>query len=109
MRRAPTILTRYLYFIHRGDGVPVYVGLTTQPKIRLKDHRSSWRFRGGRADMHILNATDDESLMLRWERWTLAMLRAAGFELANASNGGDPGRPIVRSYFDAPRTRTSAA
>jgi group I intron endonuclease len=75
--------TTYIYFLHKGDNVPFYIGKSISPKGRIKGHKK----RFGLVYLEVIDniPTDD---WLFWEKWYIEVFKSWGFELQNKNKGG---------------------
>jgi hypothetical protein len=75
----------YIYYLHKGDNVPFYVGKSNNPlKQRLSKHK---RIFGENIQTEIL----EEVLILEWKFWEkywISQFKQWGFTLSNKNDGG---------------------
>jgi hypothetical protein len=79
------INTTYIYFIHKGDNIPCYIGKTVNSSIRLKNHKAK-----NKQYTHL--EIIDEVLSSEWkfwERYWISQFKQWGFVLENKNNGGN--------------------
>jgi hypothetical protein len=97
MKTTPTVSVIYTLYAFNGEG-PRYCGHTAYPRSRLQAHRKDkekthkvyWirSVRPENVHMSILEITTPEKAPER-ERFYIKKLRAMGFELTNATDGGE--------------------
>mgnify|MGYP003346073760 FL=1 len=72
-----------IYFLHKGDNIPFYVGETSQPlKYRLNHHK---RKLGVKTYIELLEEVEDWRF---WERYWIQQFKAWGYKLINKNSGG---------------------
>ena len=73
------INTTYIYFLHKGDNIPFYIGKTLTPlETRLKHHK--WKFKNTNIQISLLDEvlTDEWKF---WEEWYIELFVCWGFDL----------------------------
>ena len=80
-----------IYYLHRGDDVPFYVGYTKHLKNRLNDHR---RKKGNEVEMIEIDECLEEDKKTI-ETMYIHLFKSWGFSLENQNNGG--GGPMFKS------------
>jgi hypothetical protein len=84
-------MTTIIYYLHRGDNVPFYIGKSIRPKFREYEHKTS---RG-----NIFMEDIDEIPSKEWKFWEkhyISLFRSWGFDLENKNNGG--GGPLNQNF-----------
>jgi len=71
-----------IYYLHRGDKVPFYVGKTTNLKTRLNTHKSVF---GKSIYIEYIDEVDDWKY---WEKHYINLFKNLGYILENKNNGG---------------------
>lgn len=75
-----------IYYLHRGDNIPFYVGKSKNPNFRKAEHR--WKNKGGsKPEMFILEEVDLKEWNF-WEKWYISLFQSWGFVLDNRNKGG---------------------
>jgi hypothetical protein len=75
--------TTYIYYLHKGDNIPFYIGKSVTPKGRLNDHKRKF----GYIKLEIIDNVPT-SEWLFWEKWYIELFKFWGFKLKNKNNGG---------------------
>lgn len=75
--------TTYIYFLHKGDNIPFYIGKSVSPKGRMSLHKKSF----GSVFMEVIDSVDT-SEWLFWEKWYISLFKSWGFILENKNIGG---------------------
>ena len=78
-----------IYYLHRGDEIPFYVGKSKQHKRRLECHKQTF---GSNIEMKIISEVKN---WRRWEKYYIKKYRDLGYQLENKNTGG--GGPDVMS------------
>jgi hypothetical protein len=79
------INTIQIYFLHRGDNIPFYIGETSKPlKSRLSHHK---RKLGKEVLIEQLDIVSLDSWRF-WESWYIELFKSWGFSLTNKNKGG---------------------
>ena len=71
-----------IYYLHRGDKIPFYVGKTTNLKTRLNTHKSVF---GKSIYIEYIDKVDDWKY---WEKHYINLFKNLGYILENKNNGG---------------------
>jgi len=75
-----------IYYLHRGDNIPFYVGKTkNSPKKREREHKNKLQ------NKNIILETLDEVPNQEWKFWEkyyISLFKSWGFKLINKNNGG---------------------
>jgi hypothetical protein len=74
----------YIYFLHKDDNIPFYVGKTINPSERLLEHKREKYFN---SIMEIIDEVNEEDYIF-WESHYISLFRSWGFILENKNNGG---------------------
>lgn len=87
------INTTYVYFIHKGDNIPCYIGKTVNPQDRLKNHKAKNK---QYLHLEILDEVPSSEWKF-WEEWYIELFISWGFTLENKTlKGRGPGhRPCT--------------
>jgi len=80
-----------IYYLHKGDGVPFYIGYTKHLKNRLNGHR---REKGNEVEMVEIDECLEEDKKLI-ETMYIYLFKSWGFSLENQNDGG--GGPMFKS------------
>ena len=85
-----------IYYLHKGDGIPFYIGKTICPKTRFSQHKFKHGF-----DI-ILEIIDEVPIneWKFWEMWYIELYKSWGFKLINKSKGGGGGVNGVQNQKD---------
>lgn len=75
----------YIYFLHKGDGVPFYLGKTNNVKDRFYKHRKNFGLLTQLEILDIVNVAEWKF----WERYWVSQFLAWGFNLLNKNFGGN--------------------
>lgn len=75
---------KFIYYLHRGDYIPFYVGITTSPTYRINGHKST---RGKDVLMEHLEDFEDNEWIVK-ERYWIKRLKLLNYTLDNKNNGG---------------------
>jgi hypothetical protein len=78
------INTTHIYFIHKGDSIPCYVGKTTNLKKRLAIHKY-WNYEYTHIELIDSIPTDEWKF---WEEWYIELFYSWGFNLENKTRKG---------------------
>ena len=74
--------TSKIYYLHRGDDVPFYVGETSSKRTRLNKHKQVF---GTDVEMKIIKETKN---WRKWEKYFIEYYTNQGFVLENKNKGG---------------------
>jgi hypothetical protein len=87
------INTTYIYFIHKGDNIPCYIGKTVNITHRSKHHKAMNK---EYTHMEILDEVPSTEWKF-WEEWYIQLFLSWGFTLENKTlTGRGPGiRPCL--------------
>jgi hypothetical protein len=77
-----------IYYLHRGDDVPFYIGYTKNKNNRLNDHR---RKKGNNIEMVEIDECEEKDKKII-ETMYIQLFKSWGFKLENCNEGG--GGPI---------------
>jgi hypothetical protein len=80
------INTTYIYFLHKGDNIPFYIGKSVNPDLRIAEHR--WKKKGGIKPEFVIIDEVPTNEWLFWEKWYIELFKSWGFILENKNNGG---------------------
>ena len=72
-----------IYYLHRGDNIPMYIGKSTRPKTRMHPHRKKF----GDIKMKII-AEVKTSEWKKWEMYYIEHYKSLGYSLENKNKGG---------------------
>ena len=70
-----------IYYLHKGDNIPFYIGKTNDPQGRLRQHR----FKMGEVKLEVISEVKDWK---RWERYYIKKYTNLGYNLINKNEGG---------------------
>ena len=73
-----------IYYIHNGDGTPIYVGKTTNLKERLKCHKQT---RPHFTHIELIEMVNDDEWKF-WEEFYIELFLSWGFDLENKTRKG---------------------
>jgi hypothetical protein len=73
-----------IYYLHRGDNTPIYVGQTGNPKLRTYNHKQAL---GKDIVMEIIDSVKQDEILF-WERHYMSLFKSWGFKLLNKNKGG---------------------
>lgn len=73
-----------IYFLHKGDNIPFYIGKTINIKSRLKEHKTVY---GSNVLIEIVDEVYENNWEF-WERHYISLFKSWGFKLTNGNNGG---------------------
>ncbi len=71
-----------IYYLHRGDNIPFYIGKTTNITYRLYNHKI---FFGKDIKMEVISEVNNWK---RWEKYYIKKYTDLGYKLENKNNGG---------------------
>jgi len=74
----------FIYYLHKGDNIPFYVGKTKNLKNRISGHRIKY---GLDTIIEELEAVSQEDTNIKEEYW-INQFKSWGFKLANRNKGG---------------------
>jgi hypothetical protein len=74
----------YIYYLHKGNNIPFYVGKTNNPISRKNKHKLKY---GHNIELEILEETTTE-LWRELEEFYIQLFRSWGFILSNGFKGG---------------------
>jgi hypothetical protein len=73
-----------IYYLHRGDNIPFYIGKSKRHKHREYEHKTS-------NDVNVFMEVIDEVFTSEWQFWErhyVSLFKSWGFKLENKNNGG---------------------
>jgi len=85
------INTTSIYFLHKGDNIPFYIGKTLAPlQTRLNHHR--WKFNDRSIQISLLDEIPNKEWKF-WEEWYIELFLYWGFDLygIKTKKGRGPG------------------
>ena len=71
-----------IYYLHRGDGIPFYIGKTKNAVRRYHGHRRTF---GLDIEFNVIDEVEDWKF---WESYWIEQFKCWGFILENKNNGG---------------------
>lgn len=74
----------YIYYLHKGDNVPFYVGKTINPQSRKYNHKFKFE---GKVLLEVIDKIPTSEWRF-WEKHYISLLKGWGFILKNSNNGG---------------------
>lgn len=72
-----------IYFLHRGDNIPFYIGKSVNTPIRKNQHNLD----KGECHLSIIDVVPAEDYVF-WEKYYIELFKGWGFNLENKNNGG---------------------
>jgi len=78
----------FIYYLHKGDNIPFYIGKTINPQNRLKEHKSKKYLH---SILEIIDEVNEEDYIF-WESHYISLFKSWGFILENKNNGGGGGK-----------------
>lgn len=99
------INTTYIYFLHKGDNIPFYIGKTNNPITRLKNHKKT------KNNSSLLLEIIEEVDIIKWKFWEsywISQFLTWGFELENKNGGGGGNSYLKESSKDLIRVKLKA-
>ena len=76
--------TTIIYYLHKGDDIPFYIGKTNNVYNRKYIHKKTF---GSETEMFILEKVDVKKWR-KFEQYWISQFRTWGFELLNKNEGG---------------------
>lgn len=76
----------YIYFLHKGDNIPFYIGKSIYPDFRKAEHKH--RKKGGINPGFVIIDEVPTDEWLFWEKWYIELFKSWGFILENKNHGG---------------------
>jgi hypothetical protein len=83
----------FIYYLHKGDNIPFYVGKTVNPNSRKAEH--GYKSKGGCKPGFVIIDEVPTDEWLFWEKYWISQFKCWGFILENRNKGG--GGPIFRT------------
>jgi hypothetical protein len=71
-----------IYYLHRGDNIPFYVGKSRRHLERFENHKQSF---GSNIEMEVISEVKN---WRRWEKYYIKKYRDLGYQLENRNEGG---------------------
>lgn len=71
-----------IYYLHKGDHIPFYVGETHKPDFRIYRHRRKY---GQDTQLEVISEVKN---WRRWEKYYIKKYRDLGYDLKNINSGG---------------------
>ena len=71
-----------IYYLHRGDDIPFYVGKSRRHLVRLSSHKKTF---GSNIEMKIISEVKN---WRRWEKYYIKKYINLGYQLENKNEGG---------------------
>ena len=87
-----------IYYLHRGDFKPFYIGETRRKNARLSTHKKTY---GNEVGMVVISKVKD---WRRWEKYYIKKYKDLGFDLLNKNCGGggvEKGTPKPKNFGEA--------
>tara|TARA_R110001632_G_scaffold82642_1_gene183317 strand:+ start:129 stop:608 length:480 start_codon:yes stop_codon:yes gene_type:complete len=84
-----------IYYLHRGDNIPCYIGKTNNLRKRINGHR--FHKKDNSLQIELIDEVEDKDWKFH-EQFYIQMFKYYGFKLENGNNGGggpDAGREIT--------------
>lgn len=76
--------TTIIYYLHKGDDIPFYIGKTINLKSRLKGHKKKFGKDIQLEEIDFVKTGDWKF----WEKYWISQFKTWGFELVNKNDGG---------------------
>lgn len=70
-----------IYYLHKGDNIPFYIGKTNHLEARLKNHKKKY----GDIEIKVIKEVKDWK---KWERYYIKKYKNLGYQLENKNSGG---------------------
>jgi hypothetical protein len=74
----------HIYFLHKGDHIPFYVGKTINLIDRLKNHKQNYNYH---IDIESIEVVNDNEWKF-WEEFYISLFKSWGFLLTNKTDKG---------------------
>jgi len=71
-----------IYYLHKGDNIPFYIGKSIQHLERLENHKQTY---GPNVKMEIISEVKN---WRRWEKYYIKKYKDLGYQLENKNKGG---------------------
>jgi hypothetical protein len=71
-----------IYYLHRGDNIPFYVGKTRNEYHRLANHKKTF------GDNIYMKTISEVLNWRKWEKYYIEKFKKQGYNLQNKNNGG---------------------
>jgi hypothetical protein len=71
-----------IYYLHRGDDIPFYVGKSRRHLERFENHKQAF---GSNIEMKVISEVKN---WRRWEKYYIKKYRDLGYQLENKNEGG---------------------
>ena len=71
-----------IYYLHRGDSIPFYVGKSRRHLERFENHKQTF---GSNIKMEVISEVKN---WRRWEKYYIKKYRDLGYQLENRNEGG---------------------
>ncbi len=71
-----------IYYLHRGDDIPFYVGKSRRHLERFENHKQTF---GSNIEMEVISEVKN---WRRWEKYYIKKYRDLGYQLENKNEGG---------------------
>jgi len=71
-----------IYYIHKGDNIPFYIGKTKHEYFRLNNHKQTY---GPEVQMEIISEVKNWK---HWEKYYIKKYTDLGYKLTNGNKGG---------------------
>ena len=89
-----------IYYLHRGDHKPFYVGESNKPDFRIYGHRKTY---GQDTQLEVISEVKN---WRRWEKYYIKKYRDLGYKLENKNSGGGgvaKGTPKPKGFSETQR------
>jgi hypothetical protein len=77
-------MTTIIYYLHKGDNIPFYIGKTINPKDRKYQHKNTF---GKDTILEEIDEVPTDNWLF-WETFYISLFKSWGFNLQNQNNGG---------------------
>ena len=79
-----TMKQTIIYYLHRGNGIPFYIGKTIKIQGRIGAHKKKF---GSNVIMEPIDEVDTSNWVF-WEKYWISQFKTWGFDLVNKNGGG---------------------
>jgi hypothetical protein len=77
-------MTTIIYYLHKGDNIPFYIGKTINPKDRKYQHKNTF---GKDTILEEIDEVPTDNWLF-WETFYISLFKSWGFNLQNQNDGG---------------------
>lgn len=83
-----------IYYLHRGDDIPFYVGKSRRHLERFENHKQAF---GSNIEMEVISEVKN---WRRWEKYYIKKYRDLGYQLENRNEGGGGADVVSQETID---------